>query len=260
VQKHAGSGRTIPADAYPGHASAEGYTRFMEPSPRSTSSIVEERILRWMEEERLRNAPQEAPDRPRPIVTISREAGARGTELALLVAQRLHFKLWDQELVQQIAGQSASPEQLQRVVDEHVRNALEDALASILLGDTFSREGYVSRLLGLIQAIAARGSAVVVGRGAQFVIEPGNALRVRVIAGLESRVRALMEARHMTDRQARAEVEHIDRERRAFVRHHFKRDAQEPTAYDLTVNSDSMSLERTAELVAFAYESKFGTR
>jgi len=245
------------AHARPGSASAEGYTRFMEPSPRSTSSIVEERIQRWMQEQRVRNAPQQAPDRRRPIVTISREAGAHGTELALLVAQRLHFKLWDQELVQQIAGQSASPEQLERLVDEHARNALEDALASILLGDTFSREGYVSRLLGLIHAIAERGSAVVVGRGAHFVIEPGDALRVRVIAGLESRVRALMAARHMTERQARAEVEHIDRERRAFVRHHFKRDA---SAYDLIVNSDSMPLERTADLVAFAYEAKFGKR
>ena len=64
----------------------------------------------------------------------------------------------------------------------------------------------------------------------------------------------------MADRQARAEVEHIDRERRAFIRHHFKRDAQEPTAYDLIVNTDSMSLERTADLVAFAYEAKFGAR
>jgi len=213
-----------------------------------------------MQEERLRNAAHVVPDPPRPIVTISREAGAHGTELALLVAQRLRFKLWDQELVQQIAGQSASPEQLESLVDEHVHNALEDALTSILLGDTFSREGYVSRLLGLIQAIAARGSAVVVGRGAHFVVEPGHALRVRVVASLESRVRALMESRHMTDRHARAEVEHIDRERRAFVRHHFKRDAQEPSAYDLIVNSDSMPLERTADLVAFAYEAKFGKR
>jgi cytidylate kinase len=125
------------------------------------------------------------------------------------------------------------------------------------MGDAFTGEGYASRLAGLIHAIALRGGAVVVGRGAQFVVAPDAALRVRVVAPPDQRVRGLMAEQHLSERQARAEMERCDRERLAFIRHHYKRDAADPSAYDLVVNSSALPLDRVAELVAFAYQRKF---
>jgi cytidylate kinase len=230
----------------------------MEPTPRSVDGIVERRIQSWLAEQRRRaetTAP--APEPIRPIVTISRQAGAHGTALGRLVAERLGFRVWDQELVQAIATGSGSPGQLAHRVDEHHHNAIEELLSSILMGDAFTGEGYVWRLRALFQTLARTGSAVVIGRGAQFVVSPDAALRVRVVASPEARWSQLMVDRKLNERAARAEVERIDHERLTFLRTQYHRDATDPSAYDLVVNTSSMPLDRVADVVVFAHRRKF---
>jgi cytidylate kinase len=229
----------------------------MEPSPRSVNEIVERRIQSWLAEKRRRSELEPRVEPTRPIVTVSRLAGARGTELGRLVAERMGFRLWDQELVQQVAGGHGSIEQMARVVDEHNHNAIEELLSSILLGDAFTGEGYVWRLRALLVALARKGSAVVVGRGAQFVVAHGTALRIRVVAPLDARVQTLMTQRKLGERAARAEMERLDRERLAFVKHQYHADAADPAMYDLVVNSSSLTLERAADIVLLAYRTKF---
>jgi cytidylate kinase len=190
-------------------------------------------------------------------VSVSREAGARGTELARCVAQRLEFRLWDQELVHRIAEESGASETLLRAVDEHARGAIEDLLAGVLMGDASTETEYLAQLIRVIHAIAQHGSAVLVGRGAQFVLSASTALRVRVVAPLDARVRNLAAARGLAEREARAEVERVDRERVNFVRHHYKRDATDPSAYDLVINSATLPFERAADVVVSAYGAKF---
>ncbi|HEY8090243.1 MAG TPA: cytidylate kinase-like family protein [Polyangiaceae bacterium] len=221
------------------------------------NGLVEQRIQTWLAEQRA-SAKKDEPRAPhRPIVTISREAGARGTELGRRVAERLGFRFWDQELVQQIAEQSGVWDQLFRVVDERARNAVEDLLAGIFMGDAFTGEAYLVRLLHLIRAIALQGSAVVVGRGGQFVVEPDASLRVRVVGPRDARARTLMAERRLSERQAHAEVERIDHERASFIRRHYKKDAADPSAYDLVVNSATLPVERAVDVVVAAYGAKF---
>jgi cytidylate kinase len=229
----------------------------MEPTPRSVNELVEQRILQWMAEQR-RSEPRSRPAPFHPIVTISRQAGARGTELGRRVAERMGFRLWDQELVQQIASRDGSIDQLARVVDEHTHNAVEELLSSILMGDAFTGEGYVWRLRTVIETLAATGSAVVVGRGAQFVVAPGAALRIRVVASTESRLANLIAERGLAERAARAEAERIDRERLAFVKHQYHRDAADPAAYDLVLSTSSLTLDQAADIVVSAHRTKFG--
>lgn len=230
----------------------------MKTTPRTVGELVDQQFQRWLTQQRADDALEKAPDRPRPIVTVSREAGARGTELARHVAARLGYPLWDQELVQQIAEQTGTWDKLLSVVDERSRNAIEDLLTGILMGEVFTGEAYVERLLALIRAIARRGRAVVVGRGAQFVVEPASALRVRVIGDLDTRTRNLALERRLPEKEARTMVEQIDRERLAFMRRHYRRDATDVSAYDLVVNSSTLPLEPAADVVVSAYRAKFG--
>jgi cytidylate kinase len=229
----------------------------MERNPRSVHVLVEQQVRRWQleQQERLKETPSVEP--PRPIVTISREAGARGTELGRLVAERLGFRLWDQELIQQIAVESGTSEALLRTVDERARSAIEDLLTGILIGDAFTEKEYLAQLMRVIHTIAQHGSAVVVGRGAHFILAPEGALRVRVVSLMDARARNLAAARGLPEREARLEVERIDRERIAFMRHHYKRDVTDPHAYDIIVNSAAIPPERLAGVVASAYQAKF---
>jgi cytidylate kinase len=210
-----------------------------------------------MAEQRAQAKARVTPEPPRPIITISREAGANGTELGRRVADQMGFRFWDQELVQQIAERSGPSEALFAAVDERARSAIQDLLAGVLMGDAATETEYLARLMCVIHTITQHGSAVVMGRGAQFVVPSDAALRVRVVGLLEARVRSLGTARGLSEREARSEIERIDRERLAFVRHHYHRNAADPSAYDLVVNTATVPGEQAVDVVVAAYRAKF---
>jgi cytidylate kinase len=225
--------------------------------PRSVNDLVEQQIQRWMAEQKRKTGERLTPAPPRPIITISRQAGTQGTDVARGAAEILGFRLWDQELVQRIAEQSGATEALLRAVDEHARNAVEDLLAGILMGDVSTETEYLAQLTRLFHAIAHHGSAVVVGRGANFVIPGESALRVRLVAPVDVRVRNLGRVRGLSEAQARGEVERLDRERHTFLKHHYKRDTTDPCAYDLLVNVGGVTLACAVDVVVAAYKAKF---
>ena len=228
-----------------------------EPSPRSLTAIVDEQILRWRMEQARRAREQPPVERVKPIVTISRQAGSRGTELGRHVSESLGFSFWDQELVHRIAEQLGAPEALLRAVDEHPRGRLADLLSGILMGDRSTEEEYFAQLVRLVGSLAERGGSVIVGRGAHFVVGAESALRVRIVAPLDARVHTLAAQRGIRDAEARAEVDRLDRERHAFMRRHYDRDVTDPAAYDLMVNSATLPMERAVEVVVAAYWAKF---
>jgi cytidylate kinase len=227
-------------------------------SPREVLQLVDEQVKRWLaEQERRKAQPRVTPEPPRPLVTISREAGANGTSLGRIVAHKLGFELWDQELVHRVAEEKGAPEALVAAVDERARTRIQDLLAGILMGDVGTETEYLASLGRIFHSIAEHGSAVVVGRGAHFVLGSNEALRVRVVAPLADRVRVIAATRRLGEREARAELERIDHERVTFNRHHYGRDATDPVAYDVVVNTGSFPLEAAADVVVAAYRAKF---
>jgi cytidylate kinase len=220
--------------------------------------LVDEQVKRWLAEQEKRKAqPRVTPEPPRPLVTISREAGANGTSLGRIVAKKLGFELWDQEIVHRVAEEKGAPEALFAAVDERARSRIVDLLAGILMGDVGTETEYLASLGRVFHSIAEHGSAVIVGRGAHFVLGPSEALRIRVVAPLEDRVRVIAGTRRMSEREARAEVERIDNERTTFNRHHYGRNIADPVFYDVVVNTGSFQLDSAADVVVAAYRAKF---
>lgn len=227
----------------------------METKATSLLQVIERQFRR---REMMRNRQEAAPAPvPWPIITLSREFGARGEALGRLVAERTGFSFWDDELVHRVAEESGANTALLKSLDEHLRNAIEDSIEGALLGGSYMGSEYLRRLMKLIHTIAAQGSGVVVGRGAHYVVAPDRALSVRVVCPLEERIRGYAERHGIDERHARQRVEREDHARGAFIREYFSRDASNPSDYDLTVNTGSFSLERAAGLVLAAYEAKF---
>jgi len=220
--------------------------------------LVDEQVKRWLAEQEKRKAqPRVTPEPPKPLITISREAGANGTSLGRIVARKLGFELWDQELVHRVAEEKGAPEALFAAVDERARSRIQDLLAGILMGDVGTETEYLASLGRVFHSIAEHGSAVVIGRGAHFVLGPNEALRVRVVAPLEDRARVIAGTRRLGEREARAEVERIDQERILFNRHHYGRNVADPAFYDIIVNTGFFQLESAADVVVAAYRAKF---
>ena len=195
-----------------------------------------------------------------PIIAISREFGARGAALAALLGQRMGFRVWDKDLLNAIAEAGGGDVRLLKSLDEHRRKAIDDAMHGTLMGSKHTNTHYFRALLRVIHTIVAHGKGIVVGRGAHYISKSPEILRVRVVCPLEKRVRGYAEREGLTEKKARKEIVGRDADRADFIQHHFKRDIETASDYDLVLNSGTLSLEQMAEIVLAAYETKVGKK
>ncbi|HZO14600.1 MAG TPA: cytidylate kinase-like family protein [Polyangiaceae bacterium] len=233
----------------------------MRPSqvPRHVDAIVEEQVRRWelQRNARLREQQKKA-EEPWPIITVSREFGSQGAGVGQIVADRLGFSFWHQELVHEVAQRTGAREALIASLDEHLRSRLDEFIAHIFTGVEATAAEYVRQVGQVVHTLDRHGGAVIIGRGAQFIVSPERALRVRVICAHELRVQGYAERQGVNASDARRKIDDVDRERRAFYRKHYDRAVEEPTHYDLIVNTGTLRPELAADVVMGAYRAKFG--
>lgn len=222
--------------------------------PRHISVLVEAAARKAELEGRMGSGPATV---RRPVVTLSREFGARGAVVARQVADLLGFECWNQELVHQVSQNMDKPEEMLEGLDEQRTNMVIQLLGALFAKDELSPLAYQKELRKVIRALAQRGSGVIVGRGGQFVLKREQALRVRVVAPLEDRVAGVAERRGISPEEARRLVMNMDAERAAFMRENFGESIDQANHYDLIVNSSTFSLERCAEVIAQAYRVRF---
>lgn len=229
----------------------------MDKSPRSLDALVEHQVRKWSTE-RKRVPTLVGTGRRWPVVTISREYGARGAAIGRLLAERLEFDFWDKKLVQAIADDAGASQRVIETLDEQRKNAFGDILASFVQGRGLSAGDYFLRLGRVVQVIADHGAAVVVGRGANYLVLPEQALRLRVVAPFETRVRGLMERGGLDEKTARAELRLVENERALFIKQAYNKDVTSPTDYDLTINTGTLPVEVAVEVAVAAYKARFG--
>ncbi|MBN2197058.1 MAG: cytidylate kinase-like family protein [Polyangiaceae bacterium] len=195
-----------------------------------------------------------------PVITISREPAAGGSTLGYRIAERLGFSCWDKELLARIAEESAAIDSVLATVDEHATSKVEEFFRSLLVGDGYGQDDYIQNLAKLVESIAKTGAAVIVGRGAHYLLGPDRALRVRIVCSLEERIRRLMARDGISQTEARRRAKDLGARIKTFMRHHYRKDPADPHHYDLVANSGALSAEAITELVLGAYHAKFGAR
>jgi cytidylate kinase len=229
-------------------------------------------ILNLIEEQirsaNLRNRPAENRPQPGRFVTkegaalgpcllISRECGGGGTVLAQMAGERLGWNVFDSKIVDEIAQSAHVEQRLIKNVDEHIHSYWEQTWRGVLLGD-LAEERYFKHLRQILFALASQGNVVIVGRGAQFFFPAQCALRVRLVAPLEERVKRVAESTKLPHDQARLKIDQIDKERAFFCSKIFKIDGALPIYYDLIINTGQIDLRSATELVLAALEMKLG--
>lgn len=225
---------------------------------RSIEAMVEEQVRRYRAKQAAL-ARARVPDAPAPpVVVVSREFGAGGGRIGASVAETLGFELWDRALVQAIAERSGASEALVETLDEHARTALEDLIAHSLMGKEATEHDYLLHLHRVLHTVTSHGGAVIVGRGAQFVVDPARSLRVRVIAPFEERVAAYAEREGIELEEARRRVRERDADRATFIKRYFRADPAAPRHYDLVIHRAGFSEAQVAEVVVAAFRARFG--
>jgi shikimate kinase len=184
-----------------------------------------------------------------PCLLISREIGAGGSEIAQLAARQLGWQLFDKEIINVLAARHGTSRELLRVVDETRVGWLADIFYGWIEGHGFSQLAYVHRLHTLFSTLASEGGAVIVGRGARFVLPRAAAFSVRIVAPLEYRVQRVSQARGLSRKNARKLVEHTDGDRTAFIQKFFHRDVTDSHLHDLVINTEHLNQESVLNLI-----------
>ena len=179
----------------------------------------------------------------RPAIALSRQHGSGGEVLARRLAETLDLEVFDREIIQRIAARTQLREQAVTALDERDRAVIDEWLAPFAAERYLTHYDYLHHLIGVVAAIARRGGAVIVGRGAHLLLRPGEALRVRVVAPPEARIAAVAEEEGLSERAARQRIEAVESERRGFLRQYFRADFDDPAQFDLVVNSAVLGLE-----------------
>jgi hypothetical protein len=192
------------------------------------------------------------------IITIAREFGAGGARIAARVAAELGFQLWDQELVVHLARKANVEPSVLRELDERARDLLDDVISTSLRGAGVSGSQYRALLERAVVDLSERGGAVIVGRGANFLVAPEQALRVRIVCPLRDRIQRYACASRMDGERAERCVRSQDRERERFVRQLCGESDADPTQYDLVINTLSVSEDAAARIIATTYGTRFG--
>lgn len=219
--------------------------------PRTISEMVSEQIRR--SEIAKRAAQEVAPPEAAycDIVTISREIGSAGTKIAQIVAERLGWSFWDKDLVDAIAEDAHVQTKVVEQFDEKTISNL-DAFAHTLAGNyavgSFLYRHHLARALLSISKI---GHAVIIGRGANFLLT--DKLNVRIFASLDLRIKLLVQ-QGMTSEQARQIIHHSDRERNSFIRKIFEKDINDPLGYDLLIKTDNFGIDSIVDIIITAIE------
>jgi cytidylate kinase len=182
-------------------------------------------------------------------IALEREAGAPGTTIAREVAARLHWQVYDHELLEQIAQDMGIRASLLMSVDERRQPWLQETLETFMETPLVTESAYVRHLVEVVLALGTHGQCVIVGRGSPFILPPATTLRVRIVGYLHDRVHRIQHMKGISHKNAVHETARLDEERVRFTRAHFQKDPAVPENYDLLLNSSRFSTAECAECI-----------
>src|SRR5579862_9817480 len=203
------------------------------------------------------------------IITIEREYGSGGGEIAQLVARHLGWKLWDQLLTEEIARLAECPKSVIAVREERTDPLYYRLFKSFLRGSyegsinvhklkVVDSESILKFTEHVVREAAKTGNSVIVGRGSQqFLKDRHDTLRVFLYAPREDKVRRLL-GRGKSEKEAEELVDTVDHERSDFIQKYFNVEWPDRPIYHCMLNT-AIGDECTANMILSlvqTYESR----
>jgi cytidylate kinase len=181
------------------------------------------------------------------LVTLEREYGCGGGAIAAQLARHLGWNLWDQRLTEEIARLAKVDPSAVKRCDERMDSRFYRLAKTFWRGSYESSSQLANRafdtdcMMFMMEQITARiaqeGSAVVVGRGAPYFLrEQPDAFHVFLYAPRAEKIRRLLND-GSTESEAEQNVDSVDRQRIAFVKHYFDADWPTRSLYHVMINT-----------------------
>jgi cytidylate kinase len=207
------------------------------------------------------------------VVTIRGKLGSGASEIGRKAAELLHFDYIDREIIAEVAtrlnlqehevlAKEMPPARLQERIAEalargySIGDGIQGAYLPMWQIPTDDNK-YLEALTSLIRDLAKGQSVVIYGRGSQYILKDcPHALHVSTIAPMKLRIKRVMGALNLNEDKAKQEINRFDGSAREFIRRFFSADMEEPTCYDLIINTESLTYEDAAATIAKALNLK----
>jgi cytidylate kinase len=175
-------------------------------------------------------------------ITISRQTGSRGDDLARQLAQHLGWRWVSRNLINEAALAAGAPQVALAEIDEL---GFFDLTPS-----TKEWQAYQSQVEHIIRELANEGNVVIVGRGGQVVLrDHPDILHLRIVAPLETRRTWLQEERNMSVPAALAWLEKSSQTRNRYLQRCYRVRVDDPTLYHLVINTGLIDMSQAVNLV-----------
>lgn len=214
---------------------------------KTIQQIVDEQVKKW------ELSKSEAKEKFKlTVITVSREPGSGGEVIAERIANYLGYDLFHQKVVHKMAESAKISSKLMETLDEKGINILDEWF--IGFGKNLWPDKYMKQLLKVVATIGRHGKAVIVGRGANFILPLESCHRVRVIAPFKTRVNNVARDFNVSHQEAEQRVMKTESERRAFIRRYFYSDIADPHNYDIIMNTVKLSVDNAVHTICSSLE------
>jgi cytidylate kinase len=214
--------------------------------------LADRQMRRWDLQQRAGEAP-----RPKPCVAISRLPGAGGAEVGRRVAEALDYGFFGRETVDGMGRGLGVDDWLMSGLDEHVRTAIDRFVLDFFSHRRFTESDYLRHVTRAIATLGRRGSAVIVGRGAAFILSAEEALRVLLVAPRPARIERYAKVKEVSAEQAEQMIERAEAQRGEFLQAQFGVRQDASVLYDLVINTARFGFDNSATLIREALRSRF---
>lgn len=179
------------------------------------------------------------------LITLSREFGSWGEEIARVTAEKLDFLLINKKIIEKEL--SPSPE-------NHDQMELEEKALGKNEHQSLLRKERIFSLHRYLNQLSEENNLVILGRGGHLLFKDYcPALHVKIICPLEKRILRVMELYSLGKKAAHTLISEQDRDRKKYIKDIFNENWLNLNLYDLVINTDKISVNRAAEIIVNSF-------
>jgi cytidylate kinase len=176
------------------------------------------------------------------VITISRQMGSLGCEIAAEIASCLGYRVVWREVINEAASRAGVPEVALATIDEL------DFLG--LRPSSEARNAYHKAVREIMKELVTEDNVVVVGRAGQVILNGvENVIHVRLYAPFGLRVERIAERHQISAEAAQAQIQASDLARTRYLKRFYNARWDDPDLYDLQINTAHLSVKRAAATV-----------
>lgn len=195
------------------------------------------------------------------IITIGRQHGSSGREIARKLAEELNIKCYDKEIVDEAAANSKFSRELINAYDEKRMSAFLLHAGGYGLNENFRLNmQVVAAQFDTMRALASAGDCIFVGRCADYILrERTDLVRVFILGDMDSRLKCLEKRQGLDEATAKRTIKEVDKDRASFYKYYSEQTWGDAQNYDICINSSRLGVEGSVEVIK-AYIKNIGMK